>query len=174
MCIGVVWRLSFECMTKSAGQIQRLLLTNGSFTKELEALACTKISVQVVFSGLRLLSFDEKKHLGLPLKPTLGYVRETILGAHGQAWVHAISVMPLDSLQGDAKRLRHLKNTPIGYVLFKKQTSLPYDRFVDTHHGIRQNVYDWHGRKFLIRERVLTDLMDYFDASAKHIKGAPQ
>lgn len=160
-------------MIKST-QKNRLLLTNGSFTKELEALAGTKITVQVIFSGLRLLSFAEKKHLCLPPKPTLGYVRETILGAHGQAWVQASSVMPLSSLQGDAKRLRYLKSTPIGYVLFKRQTSLPYKRFVDTHHGVRQNVYDWHGRKFLISERLLPDLMDYFDASAKNIKRAPQ
>lgn len=142
---------------------KRLLTTKGSFTQELERLAGTKIDVYVLFVGLKTLSLSEKQHLHLPIKPTIGYVRETILYAQKSAWVQARTVMPLSSLQGDARRLRHLKDTPIGYVLFKKQIHLPHQRFVDENLLARQTLYDWHNRKLLISEQLLPDLIKHLN-----------
>lgn len=91
-------------------------------------------------------------------RPMLAWVREVQLyGNDERAWVQAQSVFPLPSLTGRARRLQQLKGTPIGYVLFKRNRTLPNQRFIQqTSEGWqRQTRYDWYGRKLLISETFL-------------------
>lgn len=135
------------------------LTAEGSLTALLEAKSGQPLRVQVIKEGYQAIDLYYKKSLNLPShRPALAWVREVLLfGSSEAAWVCAKSVFPVNSLVGDAKRLRHLKRTPIGYVMFKKNRKLPYDRHIFCYDGRygRATVYDWQGRKLLIEERFL-------------------
>lgn len=139
------------------------LYAKGSLTALLEQQAGQTLRVQVVHESHQLLDFNHKKELNLPThRPALAWVREVLLfGNDKGAWVRAKSIFPLPSLTGNAKRLRHLKRTPIGYVMFKKNRRLPHKRtiFYDKDNQLwgRNTVYDWHGRAILVQEVFLKD-----------------
>lgn len=139
------------------------LYSHGSLTALLEQRAGQAVRVSVVREGHQLIDFSTKKLLGLPIhRPTIAWVREVqLFGNDDKAWVCAKSVFALTSLVGNAKRLRHLKSTPIGYVMFKNKRHLPHTRtyFFDNQrkHWGRNTVYDWHGRAVLVQEIFLTD-----------------
>ena len=134
------------------------LIAKGSLTTLLEQKAGQPLRVQIIYEGHQPIDFYHKKLLNLPLhRPALAWVREVLLfGNETKAWVRAKSIFPIGSLSGNAKRLRHLKNTPIGYVMFKKNRQLPHKRtiFFDEYWG-RNTVYDWHGRQILVQEIFL-------------------
>ncbi|MGP4713697.1 chorismate--pyruvate lyase family protein [Psychrobacter sp. DM8] len=135
----------------------------GSLTAMLETKAGQPLRVERQFEGYRLLSLAQKHQLGIEgralNRPMLAWVREVYLYGNDEApWVWAQSLFPLPSLKGDARRLQHLKGTPIGYVLFRRCRTLPSQRFIShTHKGWqRQTRYDWYGRKLLISETFLS------------------
>ena len=143
------------------------LNAKGSLTAILEERAGQPLRVKRSFEGYRLLSLVQKKQLGIQGimlgRPMLAWVREVQLyGCDDAPWVQAQSIFPLDSLQGNARRLQQLKGTPIGYVLFKRCRTLPSERFI--HHTAkgwqRQTRYDWYGRKLLISETFLPTFLD--------------
>lgn len=129
----------------------------------LEKKAGQPLRVERRFEGYRLLTLEQKRRLGYQgaklNRPMLAWVRKVWLyGDDEQPWVQAQSFFPLPSLQGRAKRLQHLKGTPIGYVLFKRKQTLPNQRFITrTDEGWqRQTCYNWYGRKLLISETFLS------------------
>lgn len=138
------------------------LESDGSLTAMLEAKAGQPLRVVRQFEGYRLLTLVQKKQLGVQgaalNRPMLAWVRDAMLyGLDDEPWVAAQSLFPLASLQGRARRLQQLKSTPIGYVLFKRQRTLPNQRFIQ-HTDLgwqRQTRYDWYGRKLLISETFL-------------------
>lgn len=147
------------------------LTTQGSLTALLEVKAGQPLCVKVIKEGWQTLDFQQKKSLGLPVhRPSVAWVREVELfgddeagdgkvgddkGAKKGAWVRAKSIFPIESLTGNAKRLRHLHGTPIGYVMFKKHRTLPCTRRIFCQDGQwgRRSIYDWQGRVLLIEER---------------------
>lgn len=140
------------------------LTTQGSLTTLLERHARQPLRVVQLGERYQIMDLPTKQQLGLPPRPALAWVREVALyGNDDTAWVHAKSIFPLPYLTAEAKRLRHLKRTPIGYVMFKKNQCLPHKRtiFCQMHNGQkrwgRQTVYDWRGRQFLIEEIFLTN-----------------
>ncbi|MDO4896197.1 MAG: chorismate lyase [Moraxella sp.] len=137
-----------------------LLYSHGSLTALLEKKAGRPVRVQILHECYQVIDFKTKKLLGLPIhRPAVAWVREVeLFGDDDVAWVRAKSVFPLTSLVGNAKRLRHLKRTPIGYVMFKKNHRLPHTRtyFFDEYWG-RNTIYDWHGRHILVQEIFLGD-----------------
>lgn len=136
--------------------IDDLLNTQGSLTAYLERYFGQKILVRVLFCGLKPLNFTQKKALSLPVhKPALAYVREVVLIINNKPFVQATSVIPLNSLKGDATRLRYLGTTPIGYVLFKKTKRVPFVRTINKDKQSRTSIYNWQGRKLLITEVFL-------------------
>lgn len=139
------------------------LTTLGSLTALLEAKAKQPLRVEVIKEGWQPLDFKQKKLLNLPThRPMAAWVREVLLFGNGDdAWVRAKSIFPLTSLTGNAKRLRHLHGTPIGYVLFKKHRTLPCTRHIFHHNGQfgRSSTYTWQGRPLLIQEIFLDDFV---------------
>ncbi|MDO4251252.1 MAG: chorismate lyase [Moraxella sp.] len=136
----------------SAQQIHSLLHSTGSLTARLEKIAKKPLLVQVIKEGYETLDFSTKQQLGLAChKPCIGWVRKVALyGTHDTPWVYATSVFPINSLTGKGKRLKHLGDTPIGYVLFARHRQLPFVRTFDG--TSRKTVYDWEGRRILIQE----------------------
>lgn len=142
------------------------LEATGSLTAMLEDKAGQPLRVERSFEGYRVLSLDQKQQLGLQgsalSRPILAWVREALLyGNDDLPWVWAQSIFPLPSLQGEAKRLQQLKGTPIGYVLFKRNRTLPSQRHIShtTRGWQRQTCYDWYGRKLLISETFLPQFL---------------
>ncbi|WP_230657121.1 chorismate--pyruvate lyase family protein [Psychrobacter sp. I-STPA10] len=140
------------------------LTVDGSLTALLEAKAGQPLQVVRSFEGYRPLTLSQKKQLGYTgnklNRPMMAWVREVKLyGNSDKPWVRAQSIFPVPSLQGNAKRLQQLKGTPIGYVLFKRQTTLPNRRriFATNIGWQRQTLYDWHGRRFIISETFLPE-----------------
>ena len=138
------------------------LNAEGSLTAILEEKAGQPLRVKRSFEGYRSLTLAQKKQLGVQgmmlNRPMLAWIREVQLyGNDEMPWVQAQSIFPLNSLKGQSCRLQHLKNTPIGYVLFKRRRTLPNKRFIShTSDGWqRQTRYDWHGRKIMISETFL-------------------
>lgn len=138
------------------------LTSKGSLTAILEAKAAQPLRVQRTFEGYRPLTLRQKQQLGYQgaqlNRAMMAWVREVLLyGDDVQPWIEAQSVFPLPSLQGEARRLQQLKGTPIGYVLFKRQRTLPNQRWIRaTQAGWqRQTLYRWHQRPLLISETFL-------------------
>lgn len=136
----------------SPHKIDILLHSEGSLTTRLEKIANKPLLVHVLKEGYETLDLPTKRQLGLPLhKPCIGWVRKVALyGTDEMPWVYATSTFPITSLIGNAKRLKHLGTTPIGYVLFAKNRQLPFVRTFDK--TSRKTVYDWQGRRILIQE----------------------
>ena len=144
--------------------LHQWLTADGSLNALLEQKAGKPLQVKRTFEGYRPLTLSQKKQLGYIgnqlNRPMMAWVREVELyGNSDKPWVIAQSIFPLPSLQGNAKRLQQLKGTPIGYVLFKRQATLPNQRSIRaTNMGWqRQTLYNWHGRHFIISETFLAE-----------------
>lgn len=149
------------------------LTSTGSLTYALESLARQRLRVVVVFEGFRLLTLTERTNLAhlLPsrTKPVMAWVREVALYGNNkdsqgnnnpkEAWVSATSFL-ITPLTGKAHRLRHLGTTPMGYVLFKTQKTLPKHRTFSPDGMARQTIYDWRGTKVVVVERFLGAFLD--------------
>lgn len=153
--------LIFIIMLKSKVPLKLLpfLTTQKSLTKKLESLSKKPLMVKVLSQKVRPMTLLEKKLCCLPLhRPILAWERQVLLfGNDEQAWVQASSLFPYDSLKGGNKRLKHLKNIPIGYFLFKKNIQLPCQRqFIQHNQNIgRQNIYQINNQPILIQEIFL-------------------
>ena len=148
--------------TQPAAQLLPWLNAKGSLTAMLEAKAGQPLRVERQFEGYKQLTLSQKRQLGLQgsalNRPLMAWIREVQLyGDSEQPWIWAQSIFPLTSLQGQARRLQQLKGTPIGYVLFKRNRTLPNERIIkNTNKGWqRQTYYDWYRRKVLISETFL-------------------
>lgn len=94
------------------------LLAEGSLTQLLIAASAGDFRVERVvqewqrptLSEARLLQIDPSQH---------ALIREVILWGRGEPWVYARSVIPSHSLRGDLRRLRKLRNTSLGALLFR-------------------------------------------------------
>lgn len=142
------------------------LITDGSLTAMLEAKAGQPLRVERCFEGYRPLTLTQKKQLGMHgmslNRPMLAWVREVNLyGDTERPWIWAQSIFPASSLQGSARRLQQLKGTPIGYILFNRQRTLPNQRCIThTNRGWkRQTCYNWYGRRLMISETFLSDFL---------------
>lgn len=147
-------------------KLKSWLTSSGSLTALLEAKAGQPLKVERTFEGYKRLTLTQKKQLGMSgnslNRPIVAWVREVLLyGNENEPWIHAQSIFPLSSLQGNAKRLKNLKGTPIGYVLFSRQQRMPNKRSIcSTNNGWqRQTVYDWHSRKIIITETFLPSFL---------------
>lgn len=145
-------------------KLHTLLTHQGSLTALLESIAHQALSVEVLSQKCRPLTFAEKKQLGLAVsRPMLAWERQVLLfGDDKDAWVQANSIFPLTTLTGQGKRFKHLKTTPIGYLLFKKQDTQTEQRtlFYDGQFFGRNTVYKYQGSPLLIQEIFLHALVN--------------
>lgn len=93
------------------------LMDRGSLTSRLLAASNGCLQVEVLDQSLQLPSLSERRALSLAANQ-LALVREVLLIGGGQPWVFARSVIPLQTLTGRLRRLRHLDNRPLGALLF--------------------------------------------------------
>lgn len=89
----------------------------GSLTRLLREFTIESFRVRVLREGYRVPRPDEARMLRLPTRRR-AWVREVELLGDDTAWVRARTVIPLASLNGPNRRLRHLGNRPLGSALF--------------------------------------------------------
>lgn len=94
------------------------LLAEGSLTKHLLRASNGDFRVERVAQHWARPTLSEARLLKLdPNRWAL--IREVILWGGGEPWVYARSVIPASSLRGDLRRLRRLRNTSLGALLFQ-------------------------------------------------------
>lgn len=93
------------------------LLDSTSLTQRLIKASKHHFSVQVLRQQWGNATLSEYDLLGS--SPRLRcLIREVLLLGHEQPWVYARSVIPVSSLTGELRHLRHLDNRPLGQLLF--------------------------------------------------------
>ena len=117
-----IWRQSTAASVTRVSLFWRdWLLDQGSLTERLIAASGGEFSVRVLSQSLQRPSLSERRALSLP-EHRLALVREVILSGAGVPWVFARSVIPLQTLTGRLRRLRHLDSRPLGALLFSDPT----------------------------------------------------
>jgi len=115
---GPIWR-DFHTRFSSALPIanREWLLDSTSLTQRLIKTSQQNFSVQVLRQQWGNATLSEYDLLGS--SPRLRcLIREVLLLGHKQPWVYARSVIPVSSLTGELRHLRHLDNRPLGQLLF--------------------------------------------------------
>lgn len=102
-------------------ELRDWLLDSGSLTRRLQQASEGQLSVEVLSQSLQIPKFSECRALKLaPRKVAL--VREVLLFGRGVPWVYARSVIPMHTLTGRLRKLRHLDSRPLGALLFSDPT----------------------------------------------------
>ncbi|HET8711984.1 MAG TPA: chorismate lyase [Spongiibacteraceae bacterium] len=103
--------------TEIPTQLRPWLLAEGSLTQHLVAASAGTFRVERVMQEWQRPTLSEARLLQIdPSQYAL--IREVILWGRGQPWVYARSVIPARSLRGDLRRLRKLRNSSLGALLF--------------------------------------------------------
>ena len=119
ICEEPVWRLMLSDTDYQVPVYWRdWLADRGSLTARLQRLCAGDLSVKVIKQGLAFPKLSERQALNLSGRRK-ALIREVILKGAGQPWVYARSVLPLTTLTGRLRKLRHLDNRPLGALLFK-------------------------------------------------------
>jgi len=112
------WRQVISATDRSVPQHWRGWLSDtGSLTQRLIDASEGEFSVQVLKQSMQLPRLSEMRALSLPPR-RLALIREVILYGRGQPWVYARSIIPLATLTGRLRKLRHLDSRPLGALLF--------------------------------------------------------
>ena len=107
-------RLSHPLLTGTAAF---WLQAEGSLTRHLQLRCREQFHVEVANEGFALPTREEARTLGLPHRQR-AWIREVRLCGDGQPWVLARTIIPLHTLSGRGRRLRHLGRVPLGAWLF--------------------------------------------------------
>lgn len=99
------------------GRARYWLQVEGSFTRALQKQCMHSFHVEVRQEGFGPPSREEARRLGLPPRQQ-AWIREVRLCGDNEPWVLARTVIPLNCLEGEGRRLLHLGNKPLGAYLF--------------------------------------------------------
>lgn len=94
------------------------LTDQGSLTRLLQKASGGDFSVRVLTQRIGCPSAAEAQALGLrPRQRAL--IREVLLCGHGEPWVFARTLIPIRTLCGRQRALRHIGARPLGALLFR-------------------------------------------------------
>jgi chorismate--pyruvate lyase len=93
------------------------LADDGSLTQRLIQASAGDFGVELLRQRVALPRHDEANALGLA-QGRHALVREVVLKGLDLPWVYARSILPLATLTGRLRALRHLDNRPLGALLF--------------------------------------------------------
>lgn len=97
--------------------LRHWLTLEGSLTRALQ-LCCTRsFDVRILGESFARPTREEARALHIPPRQ-YAWVREVCLCGDDQPWVLARTIIPLHTLQGHNRRLRHLGRKPLGAYLF--------------------------------------------------------
>jgi len=140
------------------------VLDRGSLTRRLQGASQGDFAVRVKAQGIQRPLLSERKALGIRGRE-LALVREVDLLCYGRTWVTARSVIPLSTLTGSERQLKHLGSKPLGAFLFASKTMrrgpLQVRRF-DLEQGAsfaRRSVFRLHNKPLLVIEHFRSELL---------------
>lgn len=96
------------------------LKLEGSLTRALQLRCLERFHVDILREGYARPTAEEARTLHIPPRQ-LAWIREVQLCGDGQPWVMARTVIPLETLKGNGRRLRHLGRRPLGHFLFSQR-----------------------------------------------------
>ena len=99
------------------GELGHWLKLEGSLTRALQLRCHYSFRVAILNEGFARPSQEESRTLGL-LPRHCAWIREVCLLGDDTPWVLARTVIPMATLSGRGRRLRHLGRQPLGAYLF--------------------------------------------------------
>lgn len=99
------------------GELSHWLRLQGSLTRALQLRCQRSLRVEILSEGFARPSQEESRTLGLPTRHR-AWIREVCLLGDDTPWVLARTVIPMATLSGRGRRLRHLGRQPLGAYLF--------------------------------------------------------
>ncbi len=174
------WRYLHHCAAGSIPSAWRPWLEDrGSLTRRLLLASDGDLRVRILRQEPGTVAQDEARALGL--RPRCrALIREVVLLGRGMPWVYARSILPLSTLTGRLRRLRHLDNRPLGQVLFNDRSmtrdAVQVTRLsaaalpprIDLPRGVptaplwgRRSVFRLDGKPLLVAEFFLPDFDPY-------------
>ena len=142
------------------------LQAEGSLTRHLQLRCRQSFHVEVANEGFALPTRDEALTLGIPHRQR-AWVREVRLCGDGKPWVLARTIIPLNTLSGRGRRLRHLGRVPLGAWLFSRpewsrgplQAGLCRESRPGEPRCARRSLFTSHDYKLLVGEYFLPELL---------------
>lgn len=161
-------------------ELQSWLFDEKSLTKRLQRHCRGAFSVQILSEEVCQPQPHEARILGMGQRHW-ARIRQVVLLCDGKPWVVARTIIPLSTLRGPLRRLRHLKNRPLGAFLFAdphlergniEVTQLPFTapplnllfQNESTLTAIpwgRRSLFRLHNRPLLVSEIFLNQLLTY-------------
>lgn len=140
------------------------LTAQGSLTQQLRAEAAGQFRVQPLREQLIRPHRNEALFLKIPTQQR-AWVREVYLfGADEAPWIFARSVIPISSLNGHARRLRHLGRRSLGSLLFARHPPVCVRQVARLPQGwARRSLYLWHAQPLLVQECFLPAFMAHLE-----------
>ena len=118
----LIWRQPlFGEVSRAPTELRDWLLDSGSLTQSLQQASEGQFSVEVLSQSVQLPRLSERRALGLAPR-RVALIREVLLFGRGTPWVYARSVIPMQTLTGRLRKLRHLDSRPLGALLFSDPT----------------------------------------------------
>ncbi|WP_372972065.1 chorismate--pyruvate lyase family protein [Marinobacter sp.] len=143
------------------------LQAEGSLTRHLQLRCRNRFHVEVANEGFATPGSEEALTLGIPHRQQ-AWIREVRLCGDGNPWVLARTIIPLATLEGRGRRLRHLGRTPLGAWLFSHrewtrgplQTGLCQPLTEDQPCYARRSVFASDNHGLLVGEYFLPALLE--------------
>jgi chorismate--pyruvate lyase len=129
------------------------LLHSGSFMQRLAIKGAIDAQVRVLQESWQLPMLEERSVLSMDFR-IHGWAREVLILSEGKTWMFARTLIPYLTLVGQGRKLAHLKNRPLGSVLFKDPTM----RRSDFEIAYLQPGVEWHSKAVEATGCILSDL----------------
>ncbi|NOR52149.1 MAG: chorismate lyase [Gammaproteobacteria bacterium] len=112
------WKTRHQLIsTTIPAEWQSWLFDEQSLTKRLQQKCRGRFSVRVLSEDVCQPQVQESRQLGMKQR-RWARIRQVLLLCDETPWVVARTIIPLSTLHGSLRRLRHLKNRPLGAFLF--------------------------------------------------------
>lgn len=142
------------------------LQAEGSLTRHLQLRCRERFHVEVANEGFSLPTCDEALTLDIPHRQR-AWIREVRLCGDGTPWVLARTIIPLNTLNGRGRRLRHLGRVPLGAWLFSHrewsrgplQAGLCRNAHPEEPHCARRSIFTSGDHHLLVGEYFLPELL---------------
>jgi chorismate--pyruvate lyase len=142
------------------------LQAEGSLTRHLQLRCRQTFHVEVAREGYCLPTREETLTLGIPHRQR-AWIREVRLCGDGVPWVLARTIIPLDTLTGRGRHLRHLGRVPLGAWLFSHrewsrgalQTGLCHQSRAGDPQCARRSIFSNQDHRLLVGEYFLPELL---------------
>ena len=143
------------------------LQVEGSFTRALQRECRRSFHVEVRQEGFATPTQEEARRLQIPHRQ-YAWIREVSLCGDNQPWVLARTVIPLNCLEGEGRRLLHLGNRPLGAYLFTSphwqrgplETGLCKPVIQGQPELARRSLFSGHNSSLLVGEYLLPALFE--------------